>query len=93
MRKNYVIKNIYSIRFFLSNGINVKSTAVYFICIWLLKVSAGDWVERIRDCFLFCCFPLFTGRDGRDGRKGVAGARGFAGPKGIKENIIREDEG
>ena len=45
--------------------------------------------------FLFCFFPLFTGRDGRDGRdgrKGFPGARGFPGPKGIK-TFIREDEG
>lgn len=79
------MKNIYTITFFESNGINEKSTAMYFICVWLLKVLGGDWAERNRDCLLFCVFPLITGRDGRDGRKGLPGARGFPGPKGIKK--------
>ena len=31
---------------------------MYFVCIWLLKISGGDWVERIRDCFVFCFFSV-----------------------------------
>lgn len=64
---------------------------MYFVCIWLLQISGGEWVERNRDCFLFCSFA-FAGRDGRDGRKGLVGARGFPGPKGKGVCILKKGE-
>ena len=45
--------------FFVSNERNVKLVAMYFICVWLLKVSGGDLVERKRRCFLFA-FSLYS---------------------------------
>ena len=39
--------------FFVSTERNVKLVAMYFICVWLLKVSGGDLVGRKRTCFLF----------------------------------------
>ena len=32
---------------------------MYFVCVWLLKVSGGDLVEGKRGCFLFA-FSLYS---------------------------------